>query len=145
MYLVPSYKTAPKGDSEALELLMKVAIEGTTSRLYKKLVLEDKLASSAGGGYSPSGMEYGSLYVYALPTKGISIEQIETAVQGVFDDLAENGVSEQELTRAKNSYVADYIYGNDSQSGLARRYGFALATGWTIQGCGIISRAVKSG
>ena len=133
LYLVPSYKTAPKGDSEALELLMKVAIEGTTSRLYKKLVLEEKLASSAGGGYSPSGMEYGSLYVYALPNKGVSIEQIETAVQEVFDDMAENGVREQELTRAKNSYVADYIYGNDSQSGLARRYGFALATGWTIQ------------
>ena len=132
-YLVPSYKTAPKGASEALELLMKVAVEGTTSRLYKKLVVEDKIASSAGGGYSPSGMEYGNLYVYAIPATGVSVEKIEAAVQAVFEEIRENGISELELQRARNAYIADYIYGNDSQSGLARRYGFALATGWSIR------------
>ncbi len=131
-FIVPSYRTAPKGMSEALELLMKVAVEGTTSRLYKSLVIENKLASSAGGGYSSSGIEYGSLYIYAVPQKGISLEQIEAAVEDVFQDIRDNGITELELQRAKNSYVADYVYGNDSQSGLARRYGFALATGWTI-------------
>lgn len=132
-FLAPSYKTAPKGDSEALELFMKVATEGTTSRLYKKLVVADKLASSAGGGYSGSGMDYGSLYVYAIPAKGISVEQIETAIDDVFKDIAKNGITELELNRARNAYIADYVYGNDSQSGLARRYGFALSTGWSIQ------------
>lgn len=132
-YLVPSYKTAPKGHSEALELAMKVAVEGTTSRLYKKLVVEKKIASSAGGGYSPSGMEYGSLYIYAVPQKGVSVEEIEQAIGEVLDEIREGGVSELELKRAKNAYIADYIYGNDSQSGLARRYGFALATGWSIE------------
>lgn len=132
-YLAPSYKTAPKGDSEALELLMKVAVEGTTSRFYKKLVVADKLASSAGGGYSPSGMDYGSLYVYAVPAKGVTVEQIEKAVDELFDDIRTNGISELELNRARNAYIADYIYGNDSQSGLARRYGFSLSTGWTIK------------
>ena len=132
-YLVPSYKTAPKGMSEALELLMKVAAEGTTSRLYKTLVVEKKLASNVGGGYSPSGMDYGSLYVYAMPAKGVSIDEIEKAIDEIFDEIAEKGVTELELQRAKNAYIADYIYGNDSQSGLARRYGFALSTGWSIQ------------
>jgi len=133
LYLVPSYKSAPKGDSEALELLMKIAAEGTTSRLYKKLVIEDKLASSTGGGYSASGMEYGNLYLYAMPQSGVSIDKIEAAIDDVLADIVANGVSELELARARNSYIADYIYGNDSQSGLARRYGFALATGWSIQ------------
>lgn len=132
-YLVPSYKSAPKGDSEALELLMKVATEGSTSRIYKELVVNKKLASSAGGGYSPNGMEYGTMYVYAVPAKGVTVAQIEKAVEEIFADIRENGVSELELKRGQNSYIADYIYGNDSQSGLARRYGFALATGWTIQ------------
>jgi zinc protease len=132
-YLAPSYKTAPKGDSEALEMLMKVATGGTTSRLYKKLVVADKLASSAGGGYSASGLDYGGLYIYAIPSKGVTIEQIESAIDEVFEKIAKDGISELELNRARNAYIADYVYGNDSQSGLARRYGFALATGWSIQ------------
>lgn len=132
-YLVPSYKTAPKGDSEALELLMKVATGGTTSRLYKQLVVADKIASSSGGGYSGSGLDYGSLYIYAIPVKGVTVEQIEEAVGDVFEKIAKDGITELELNRARNAYIADYVYGNDSQSGLARRYGFALATGWSIQ------------
>lgn len=132
-YLVPSFKTAPRGDSEALELLMKIAVEGTTSRVYKELVVEKKLASSAGGGYSPNGMDYGSLYVYAVPAKGVSADKVEEEIEKIFADIRDNGVSDIELKRGQNSYIADYIYGNDSQSGLARRYGFALATGWSIQ------------
>lgn len=132
-YLVPSYKKAPKGDSEALELLMKVATGGTTSRLYKQLVVADKIASSSGGGYSGSGLDYGSLYIYAIPAKGVTVEQIEKAVGDVFEKIAKDGITELELNRARNAYIADYVYGNDSQSGLARRYGFALATGWSIQ------------
>lgn len=132
-YLVPSYNTAPKGDSEALELLMKVAAEGTTSRIYRELVIKQKLATSAGGGYGPTGLDYGRLYLYALPAKGVSVEQVEAAVDEVFREIVEKGVSELELTRAKNAYIADYIYNNDSQASLARRYGFSLSTGWTIE------------
>ena len=38
----PSYITADKGDAEALELMMKIVAQGATSRLYQKLVVEDK-------------------------------------------------------------------------------------------------------
>ncbi|MGE5265838.1 MAG: insulinase family protein, partial [Deltaproteobacteria bacterium] len=47
-------------------------------------------------------------------------------------DVAANGVTAAELERAKNSYVAEYIYDNDNQASLARRYGWALAIGRTI-------------
>ena len=41
-----------------------------------------------------------------------------------------NGVTEAELERAKRVYIADYVYESDSQSTLARRYGFrALVVG----------------
>lgn len=132
-YLAPSFKTAPKGTTEALELLMKVAVDGTTSRLYKKLVVQDKITSSTGGGYSSFSMDYGSLYLYAVPATGVSVEQLEEAVDEVLNEIKTSGVTELELNRARNAYIADFIYGNDSQSGLARRYGFALSTGWSIQ------------
>ena len=39
-YIVPSYVTAKPGEAEALDLLMKIAGSGSTSRLYKKLVVD---------------------------------------------------------------------------------------------------------
>ena len=48
-YLTPSTPTAAPGEAEALYLMMKIAANGSTSRLYQRLVSEDKIASSAGG------------------------------------------------------------------------------------------------
>ena len=56
-YVVPSYTTAKPGEAEALDLLAKIAADGATSRLYKNLVVEEKVASSAGGSYSGSGLD----------------------------------------------------------------------------------------
>ncbi len=53
-YVVPSYSTAAPGEAEALDLLMKIVSDGPTSRLYRKLVVEEKVASSTGGGYMGS-------------------------------------------------------------------------------------------
>ena len=39
----------------------------------------------------------------------------------------------QELERAKRVFIADYIYESDNQSTLARRYGFGLVVGQTIE------------
>jgi len=48
-YVAPSYTTAKPGEAESLELLMKIVADGSTSRLYKKLVVEDKIAATSGG------------------------------------------------------------------------------------------------
>ncbi len=51
-YLAPSYTSAAAGEAEALDLLMRIAVKGSTSRLYRRLVVEQKKAASAGGWYS---------------------------------------------------------------------------------------------
>lgn len=132
-YAVPSYMTAKPGEAEALDLLMKVAADGSTSRLYKKLVVEDKLAAAAGGNYSGSGLDGGSISLYAVAAKAEDLPKIEAAIDGVLNEVRENGVTEAELQRAKSSYIADYIYENDDQASLARRYGWGLAIGRTVQ------------
>jgi zinc protease len=132
-YVVPSYTTAKPGEAEALDLMMKIAASGTTSRLYKKLVVEDGLASSAGGDYSGSGLDTGTLSVYAVAADGVPLEKVEAAVDAVFADVAKNGVTEKELVRAKNGYIADYVYESDNQATLARRYGWNLAVGRTVK------------
>jgi zinc protease len=60
-YLTPSYASAEPGEAEALDLLMRIAAAGSVSRLYKRLVIEQKKAASAGGWYStPASMTAGS-------------------------------------------------------------------------------------
>jgi zinc protease len=131
-YQAPSYVTAKPGEAEALDILMKIAGSGSTSRLYKKLVVESKLASSAGGDYSGYGLDGGTISLYAVAADGVPLEKVEAASDAVLADLVKNGVTEQELTRAKNSYLADYVYDSDNQATLARRYGWNLAVGRTV-------------
>jgi len=131
-YVVPSYTTAAPGEAEALDLLMKIAADGATSRLYKSLVVEQKLASSAGGSYSGSGLDSGSMSLYAIANPGVALDKIEAAADEVLAGLRANGITQAELDRAKSSYIAEYIYDNDNQASLARRYGWGLAIGRTL-------------
>lgn len=131
-YHVPSYATAQKGEAEALDLLVKIAASGSTSRVYRKLVVEDQLASSTGGWYSGSGLDSGKVSLYAVAADGIGLGKVEAAIDHVIAEIRENGVTETELERAKSSYLADFIYESDSQSTLARRYGWGLASGRTV-------------
>jgi zinc protease len=131
-YLVPSYTTAAPLEAEALDLLAKIALDGPTSRLYKKLVMEEKVASSAGGSYMGSGLDSGKFSLYAIAADGTSLDKVEAAMDAVLAEVADKGVTAAELDRAKNGYVAEYIYDNDNQSTLARRYGWGLSLGRTI-------------
>lgn len=131
-YLVPSYATAAPSEAEALDLLAKIAFDGPTSRLYRQLVVQDKLASSAGGSYMGSGLDSGKLSLYVVASDGTDLGKLEAALDGVVADVAANGVTAAELERAKNGYVAEYIYENDNQASLARRYGWGLALGRSI-------------
>ena len=131
-YLSPSYLTAAPGEAEALDLLMKIAGGGTTGRLFRKLVVEDQVASSAGGYYSGNGMDSGKIGISAVIADGSTVAKSENAIDSVIAELQTNLVTPAELERAKKSYIAEYVYESDNQSTLARRYGWGLVTGQTI-------------
>ncbi len=100
-YIAPSYVTAKPGEAEALDLLMKIAGSGSTSRIYKKLVVESKLASSAGGDYSGYGLDGGTISLYAVAADGVALPKVEAAIDDVLADIVKNGVTDAELARAK--------------------------------------------
>lgn len=131
-YMAPGYVNAKPGEAEALDLLMKIAGSGSVSRIYKKLVVETGVASSGSGDYSGSGIDGGTISVSAVAADGVPLSKVEAAVDGVFDDIVKNGVTEAELARAKSSYLADFIYESDNQATLARRYGWNLTIGRTV-------------
>jgi zinc protease len=131
-YLAPTLAKAPAGEAEALYLLMKIAGTGGTSRLYQRLVVQDKVAASAGGWYSGFALDSGSIGLYAVAAEGVGLDAVEKAMDAVVHDLRENGVTETELERAKKQFIAEFVYESDSQQTLARRYGAGLALGLTV-------------
>lgn len=131
-YIAPSYVTAKPGEAEALDVMMKIAGSGSTSRLYKKLVVEEKAAASAAGDFAGYGLDSGNISVYAVAASGVPLAKVEALTDEVFADIVKNGVTQEELDRAKKSYIADFIYESDNQATLARRYGWALSVGRTV-------------
>jgi zinc protease len=132
-YLAPSYASAAPGEAEALDLMMRITAIGSVSRLYKRLVIEQKKAASAGGWYSDSALDTGRLAFYAIGAEKVSPAELEAAMDGVIADLREHGVTQADLDRARSAFLAEFVYANDSQSRMARHYGWRLATGMTVE------------
>ena len=131
-YLVPSFHTATTGQSEALEVLAHVLGSGSNSRLYRALVMDGKIAVSAGAWYESSALDDSRFGVYGSPKDGVTLPQLETAIDGVIADIAAKGITAEELDRTKTRLIADAVYAHDSQASMARWYGSALTTGATV-------------
>ena len=131
-YHVPSMASANPGDAEALTLLGRVLGGDDTSRLYRALVLESKLAVQSGADYQGGGLDSGRLSLLALAVNGKSPQQLERAIDDVVSRVVADGVTMEELVRAKRAIEAELVFASDNQERLARRYGEALATGRTV-------------
>ena len=131
-YLVPSAANAKAGESEALEVLSQILGSGNNSRLYSKLVIEKPMATSIGAWYQGSALDSTRFGVYGTPRSDVTLKDLEEAMDSVIAEVAENGVNNDELERAKIKLVADVVYAQDSQATMARWYGGALTTGLTV-------------
>ncbi len=132
-YLAPGYNNDTNGEAEAIEVMAKIFLSGSTSRLYKRLVVEKKIASSAGGWYYGSGMDSGKLAIHSVAADGTDLDAVEHEIDSVIEEIKAQGITPAELARAKSSLIADYIYESDSQATLARRYGWGITVGQTIK------------
>ena len=133
VYLVPSYASGAAGEAEALELLSHLLGGGQTSILYRKLVVDKKIAVAAGAYYMGTALDDTRFWVYALPAPGVTLEDLDKAVGEVIADVMKNGVAADDLVRAKTRLIADAVYAQDSQASLARWYGAALTTGTSVK------------
>ena len=130
-YLVPSYATSQK-DAGALEVLAHILGNGSTSRLYRALVVDQRLATNAGGFYQGSALDETRFGVYAIPQPGIGFPAVEAAIDDVIAKVIKDGVGADELDRAKTRMIADAVYAQDNQAALARWFGASLTTGTTV-------------
>jgi zinc protease len=128
-YLAPSYRAGETAQAYPLQVLAEILGGGAGSRLYKTLVLDRGLALSAGAHYSPSTIDLAIFGLYATPKPGVSVADLETAIDGELRRLVRDGVDPDELRRAKERMQAASVYARDGLSGPPNIIGAALSIG----------------
>jgi len=131
-FRIPSFRTGKAGEYEALDMLSEILSGTTRSRIYKDFVADRQIATSAGAYAGTSARDDTEFTLYATPKGEVSLEEIEAELMGVIAKVAKEGVSEEELRRARNRLFANAIYAQDSASGLANLMGRTLVVGSTL-------------
>ncbi len=107
-------------DDPAFGVLSTILSTGRTSRFYRKLVEEEEMALQVAGVNNFPGGKYPNLYLfYAVPTQGFTGPDLEEAIYAIVDEVKENGVTEEELQRAKTQARAGLIRSLGSNSAVA--------------------------
>ena len=95
---------------------------GRASRLYKKLVKEQKIAVNVSVGPGFPGSKYPNLMVFfAIPSRGYTAEECQVAIEEEIERLKNDLVSEEELRKAKTRARADLIRLLGSNTGIANQ------------------------
>ena len=133
-YLAPNRTSGAQEEAAAL-LMLSYILGGTgvTSVLGEELQLNRKLAVFSQSWYSGTNLDPDTFGIYAQPRPGVSLEELESAIDAVLADLIENGFEDGKLERLKAQIRAEDIYELDDQDGLARSYGRALTSGLTVE------------
>ncbi|HEV2561035.1 MAG TPA: pitrilysin family protein [Rhizomicrobium sp.] len=132
IYRVVSYTEAKPGEAEALETLAQLLGGDATGILYRKLVVDTKLASDVDVSYDGYARDAGEFTISAVPRLGVRLETLEAVTDSVLKAYARILPKAADLERAKTQLVADATYQRDSQYQLATAYGQALAIGLTV-------------
>ncbi len=103
-YHVPPRRTP---DSYPLQLLQRILLHGRSSRLYKSLIKEHEAAIECIG--FAEFARGPSLFVIWTISKGKDNEQCKAFIADELKRLAEDGVSEHEVQKAKNLIKAQYL------------------------------------
>ncbi|MDE0779734.1 MAG: pitrilysin family protein [Alphaproteobacteria bacterium] len=132
-YLAPSYTSGATEHAYALEVLSEIIGGGTTARIYRSIVVESALAASAGVWYSPGSLDLTTFGFWFSPRPGVALSVVEVAIDEQIAKLLGDGVTEDELERAKRRLIDSAIFSRDSVSGPARVFGASLASGQTVE------------
>lgn len=112
-------------DNAVFDAITDIMARGRTSRLYRSLVRDKRVAVTASGFQGMPGQKYPGLFLfYAVPARGHTNQECERAIYHEIDRLRNVPVTEKELEKAKTRARAGLIRQLDSNSGLARQLTF---------------------
>jgi zinc protease len=111
-------------DAYPLHIASKVLSDGQSSRIYRKLVYESRIALAAYGGGNI--IEHPNLFfAVAIVQPGKTPEEAADALIAELDRLKKEPISAAELQQAKNQFARDYIFSRESNKDKAGQLGHA--------------------
>jgi len=132
-YLAPERNSGAQEQAAALYLLAEILGGGTTSFLAEKLQFENQIAVYSGVFYSGQALDQTTFDMIVVPAEGVSLDEVEAAMDAALTDFIDKGVDPEQLDRIKMQLRAAQIYARDNVDGIANRYGRALSTGLTVE------------
>lgn len=123
-YAASSLAYGEKSDALPLFVLSHILGEGKSSRFYQSLVIEQKLASSIDTSYGGFNLGPAKFEINITPEQSVDLARLETAVDQEIDRLNKEGISDEEMARAKTSLKAESVYARDGLTSMARIMGW---------------------
>jgi predicted Zn-dependent peptidase len=116
-YHRPDYRSKDDAVFDAISDLMS---EGRTSRLYRSLVRDKKIASFSEGLTGYPGIKYPHLFAFlAVPLPGHTTQEMADAIHAEIDKLKKEDITDEELKMIKTRSKANLIRGLADNEGLA--------------------------
>ena len=107
-------------DQPVWDVVDDVLSNGRTSRLYRSLVRDKKIAAQAGSFSSFPGSKYPTLWIaFAIPSPGIANEEVRDAIRAEIERLKTEDLGEDDLARAKTRAKAGLLRSLRNNFGLA--------------------------
>jgi len=107
-------------DEPVFDAISDVLSNGRTSRLYRRLVRDEKIAVVAAALTGFPGEKYPNLYlVYSVPAPGHTNEESQKAIREELERLRTELITDEELAMVKTRAKADLIRSMDTNLGLA--------------------------
>lgn len=122
-YLAPSINFGSKEHTMPLALYAQYLGGGTTSLLYNELVRHQKLATDVSAAYADLYEGPSSITIVAEPAQGVTLDQLEAALDRVVKRSLEQLPEARDVKRAKSLLRAQTIYAQDGLAPLAHLMG----------------------
>lgn len=120
------WRTVPLGhkDEAVLDLLGSILGEGNSSRIYRELVAERQIAVEAEA-YTYNLEDDGIFFVNVTQAPGSNADDIKAAIKKHIAKIAADGVTQEEMEKARNQMLKQVVTQNLSIASKARMVGNA--------------------
>lgn len=125
-YRTPGFK---ERDAYVLDMISAYLSDGKSSKLYKKLVDDQKQALQVGA-YNIAQEDYGMYLVFTLPVGETKLETLNTEIEEEIAKVRDSLISEKDYQKLQNKFQTRFVNANSSVEGIAG----SLATYYMLYG-----------
>ena len=133
-YLAPERDPGDQKQAAALTLLAELlGGNAQTSVLARKLIFGSGTAIFASAYYDGMAIDDTTFSLAVMPAGDVTLPEAEAALDTAIAEFLKEGVDDAQFERIRTQIRASEIYSKDNTEGLARRYGEALASGFSVE------------